>query len=131
MSTVPRILPDAKDREVKDAVFDLWALAYVISIVHINQVVLRKGLGLIHICSLCQEQQSILIVVESLNGNFFPSKYGQKDKKKMRLGEKKKSKLLPKQGTSISWLTSMHRILFQEFVPLCSPYPSPIRQEGI
>lgn len=63
MSTA--ILPDAKDREVKDAVFDLWALAYVISIVHINQVVLRKGLGLIHICSLCQEQQSILIVVES------------------------------------------------------------------
>lgn len=64
-------------------------MAYVISIVHINQVVLRKGLGLIHICSLCQEQQSILIVVESLNGNLFPSKYGQKDKKKMRLGEKK------------------------------------------
>ena len=71
MSTVPRILPDAKDREVKDAVFDLWALAYVISIVHINQVVLKKGLGLIHICSLCQEQQSILIVVESLNVIFF------------------------------------------------------------
>ena len=33
--------------------------------------------------------------------NFFPSKYGQKDKEKMRLGEKE-SKLLPKQGASIS-----------------------------
>lgn len=76
-------------------------MVHVISIVHINQVVLRNGLGVFHICSLRQAQQPILIVVESLNGNFFPSKYDQKDKEKMRLSEKE-SKLLPEQGTSIS-----------------------------